>query len=179
MFWKQLGKISYHTATVWNIRKGKQIYTKPSFRVSLSCSFGLTAAVFPQFGAAALTERATSGQGTGRSTAAAPGVHRNYLNLKWCHSGSFKECMCLLTKAFLPISKFHSSQNLYEGCSPAALGTVQTPKFAVTFLALFHFLSMARPTNMPPKSHGATDLRRCIRSQGAAHCLGYGKPPHH
>lgn len=136
----------------------------------------LTAAVFPRFGVAALTERATSWQGTGRSTAAAPGVYRDYLNLK-CHSSSFKECTCLLTKTFPPLFKFQSSQNLCEGSSPAAPGT--NPKIRLRFLALFDFLSTARPTNMPPNSQGPTDLRRCIRSQGTAHCLGYGKPPRH
>ena len=156
-----------------------ETFTRTSFKPSLACSpaRGPAAALFPPLGLAALTERATSGQGTGRLTAAAPGVRRDYLNLKWCHSRSFKECTCLITKTFLPIFKFHSSQNLCEGCSPAAPGT--NPKVRWNILVLFHVLSMARPTNMHPNSHGPTDLRRCIRSQGAVHCLGYGKLPLH
>jgi len=86
-----LGDTGYENSSVSYIGKHDQKY-----RVILQALCGLqalqpcpqevaaaaTAALFPPVGLAALTQRATSGQGTARSLSAARRVRREYLNLK-------------------------------------------------------------------------------------------------
>ena len=106
---KLLGKSGYQRASVWNVRNGEHIYD-----IHLDTLPGLQW-LQPAHQPAKLAKSPTIQHWCGEATAqrlgraqpavisAALTVCCEYLNLKWFHSYSFKECTYLLTKTFIQI----------------------------------------------------------------------------
>ena len=104
-----LGNTGYENTSFSYIAKRDQTYRV----ILLSIVWGtstivalpaqVAAAVFPTVALAALTQRATSGQGTARSFSAALSVRRKSLNFKLFNSFYFKSRAFLLTNIFIRV----------------------------------------------------------------------------